>query len=77
MSNRPAIVAPEVPVPVTAHNAGPKDAMGLPLRYIQGPTFGPGARNLDYPRGRAGFDGGGARSWRPLACDLDVKGAVR
>ncbi len=43
---------------VTPNNNGPKDEMGLPLEYNEGALFGQGTRNLDYPRWRAGFDGG-------------------
>jgi hypothetical protein len=43
---------------VLADNAGPKDELGLPLNYIEGPNFGKATRNLDYPTWRPGFDGG-------------------
>jgi hypothetical protein len=43
---------------VTADANGPKDANGLPLNYMKGPLFGKATRNADYPRPRAGLDGG-------------------
>jgi carboxypeptidase family protein len=43
---------------VTADPNGPKDVNGLPLAYIKGHSFGQAARNSDYPRPRAGLDGG-------------------
>jgi Carboxypeptidase regulatory-like domain len=43
---------------VLPDNAGPKDELGLPLNYIEGPNFGKATRNLDYPTWRPGFDGG-------------------
>jgi TonB dependent receptor len=43
---------------VTADPNGPKDAHGLPLAYIKGASFGKATRNADYPRPRAGLDGG-------------------
>jgi hypothetical protein len=43
---------------VSADENGPKDALGLPLNYINGARFGQATRNLDYPTWRPGFDGG-------------------
>ena len=43
---------------VTADPNGPKDAYGLPLAYVKGASFGQATRNSDYPRPRAGLDGG-------------------
>ena len=43
---------------VTADNAGPKDALGLPVAYVRGPNFGLGTSNANYPRPRPGMDGG-------------------
>jgi hypothetical protein len=43
---------------VTADNAGPKDANGLPLSYIKGANFGKATATTHYPRPRPGMDGG-------------------
>jgi hypothetical protein len=43
---------------VRADPNSPRDAMGLPTGYTQGPRFGQATRNLDYPTWRPGFDGG-------------------
>jgi hypothetical protein len=43
---------------VTADNAGPKDANGLPLSYIKGANFGNPTATTHYPRPRPGMDGG-------------------
>jgi hypothetical protein len=43
---------------VTADNAGPKDANGLPLSYIKGANFGNSTATTHYPRPRPGMDGG-------------------
>jgi outer membrane receptor protein involved in Fe transport len=45
-------------VSVTADNAGPKDANGLPLAYIKGANFGNATATTHYPRPRPGMDGG-------------------
>jgi hypothetical protein len=43
---------------ITADNAGPKDANGLPLSYIKGANFGNATATTHYPRPRPGMDGG-------------------
>jgi hypothetical protein len=43
---------------VTANNAGPKDALGLPLQYVKGPNFGLATSNANFARPRQGMDGG-------------------
>jgi hypothetical protein len=43
---------------VAADNAGPKDALGLPLSYVRGPNFGRATSNANYARPRQGMDGG-------------------
>jgi hypothetical protein len=43
---------------ITADNAGPKDANGLPINYVRGANFGKGTSNGNYPRPRGGMDGG-------------------
>ena len=43
---------------VAADNAGAKDALGLPLAYVQGPNFGRATSNANYARPRQGVDGG-------------------
>lgn len=43
---------------ITADNAGPKDANGLPLSYIKGANFGNPTATTHYPRPRPGMDGG-------------------
>jgi hypothetical protein len=43
---------------VTADNAGPKDADGLPLDYIKSAAFGTASGTTSYPRPRPGLDGG-------------------
>jgi hypothetical protein len=43
---------------VTPDQNGAKDANGLPLSYVKGASFGQATKNTDYPRPRAGLDGG-------------------
>jgi len=43
---------------VTADNAGPKDASGLPTDYIKSAAFGTASAPSSYPRPRPGMDGG-------------------
>jgi hypothetical protein len=43
---------------ITADLNGPRDENGLPLNYIKGANFGNPTRTTDYPRPRAGQDGG-------------------
>ncbi|MEO6235913.1 MAG: TonB-dependent receptor [Vicinamibacterales bacterium] len=43
---------------ITANLAGALDADGLPLAYIKGANFGNPTKTTDYPRPRAGLDGG-------------------
>jgi hypothetical protein len=43
---------------VSADTKGPLDEYGLPRNYVQGPDFGKATRTGDYPRPRAGMDGG-------------------
>ena len=43
---------------IAADAAGPKDADGIPLNYIQGPNFGKATSNGNFPRPRQGMDGG-------------------
>jgi hypothetical protein len=43
---------------VGADLAGPRDANGLPLDYVEGPNFGKATANANYPRPRQGMDGG-------------------
>jgi hypothetical protein len=38
---------------VTADNNSPRDALGLPTGYVQGPSFGRATSNAHYPRARA------------------------
>ncbi|HTV00603.1 MAG TPA: TonB-dependent receptor [Luteitalea sp.] len=37
---------------ITPNNAGPRDALGLPLEYVQGPNFGRAQVLADHPLGR-------------------------
>jgi hypothetical protein len=43
---------------ITADNAGPKDADGLPINYIKSAAFGTASGPASYPRPRPGLDGG-------------------
>jgi hypothetical protein len=43
---------------ITADAAGPKDANGLPLNYVEGANFGKPTSNGNFPRPRQGMDGG-------------------
>jgi len=43
---------------VTPDNAGPKDANGLPLNYVQGPRFGQATDDIQFPQPIPGQNGG-------------------
>ena len=43
---------------VTADTKGPLDAHGLPLNYLRSANFGNATSTANYPRPRAGMDGG-------------------
>jgi hypothetical protein len=43
---------------VTADTKGALDESGLPVSYVTGPNFGKATKTTDYPRPRAGMDGG-------------------
>ena len=43
---------------IAADMAGPKDANGLPVNYIQGPNFGKATSSAHFARPRQGMDGG-------------------
>ena len=43
---------------VTGDAKGPLDEYGLPLNYVKGPNFGNATSTANYPRPRAGMDGG-------------------
>jgi hypothetical protein len=43
---------------ITPDPDSPRDALGLPTGYIEGPRFGEGTANTDYPRPRPGLTGG-------------------
>ena len=52
-----AVVTLAAPVR-SADAASPRDEFGLPTGYIEGPRFGQGTANTDYPRPRPGQTGG-------------------